>query len=52
MSLHNEIEEVLISEEQIQEKIAILGQQLTEEYKDKFPLAIGVLKGARRPEAW
>lgn len=46
MSLRNEIEEVLISEEEIQSKILELGQQLTKEYKDKFPLAICVLKGA------
>lgn len=44
--LQKDIEEVLISEEQLQEKIAELGAQLTEEYQDKFPLLIGVLKGA------
>ena len=46
MSLHNDIEEVLISEAEIQAKITELGKELTEEYKDKFPLAICVLKGA------
>lgn len=44
--LEQDIQEVLISEEQLQEKVAELGAQLTEEYKDKFPLVIGVLKGA------
>ena len=44
--LQKDIEEVLISEEQLQEKIADLGAQLTEDYQDKFPLLIGVLKGA------
>ena len=44
--LEKDIEEVLITEQQLQEKIAELGAVLTEEYKDKFPLAIGVLKGA------
>jgi hypoxanthine phosphoribosyltransferase len=44
--LQKDIEEVLISEEQLQEKIGELGAQLTEEYQDKFPLLIGVLKGA------
>ncbi|UOQ83868.1 hypoxanthine phosphoribosyltransferase [Gracilibacillus salinarum] len=44
--MHNEIKQVLISEEQIQEKCKQLGEQLTEEYQGKFPLAIGVLKGA------
>lgn len=42
----NDIAEVLISEEEIEEKVSELGAILTEEYKDKFPLAIGVLKGA------
>lgn len=44
--LQKDIEEVLLSEEQLQEKIGQLGAQLTEEYQDKFPLLIGVLKGA------
>ncbi|WP_010291132.1 hypoxanthine phosphoribosyltransferase [Kurthia massiliensis] len=44
--LQKDIEEVLISEETLQEKIGELGAQLTEEYQDKFPLLIGVLKGA------
>lgn len=46
MGLRNEIEEVLISEAEIQKKILELGKQLTEDYQGKFPLAIGVLKGA------
>ena len=44
--LNQDIEKVLISEEEIQEKVKELGAQLTEEYQDRFPLAIGVLKGA------
>ena len=44
--MKNDIERVLISEEEIQKKVKELGEQLTEEYKDRFPLAIGVLKGA------
>ena len=36
----------MISEEEIQTKAKELGAALTEEYKDKFPLAVGVLKGA------
>lgn len=43
--LANDIEEVLISETEIQEKIKELGAVLTEEYEGKFPLLIGVLKG-------
>ncbi|MEC5426061.1 hypoxanthine phosphoribosyltransferase [Virgibacillus sp. C22-A2] len=44
--MHNDIKEVLISEEEIERKCRELGQQLTKEYSGKFPLAIGVLKGA------
>ena len=44
--MKNDIEKVLITEEEIQDKIRQLGATLTEEYKDQFPLAIGVLKGA------
>lgn len=44
--MNNDIEEILVTEEEIQEKIKLLASQLTEEYKDRFPLAIGVLKGA------
>ncbi|MCP3742303.1 hypoxanthine phosphoribosyltransferase [Rossellomorea sp. BNER] len=44
--LNQDIEKVLITEEEIQKKINELGNQLTEEYQDRFPLAIGVLKGA------
>ncbi|TGB00803.1 hypoxanthine phosphoribosyltransferase [Halobacillus salinus] len=44
--MHNEIEKVLISEEEIQQKCKEIGAQLTEEFQDRFPLAIGVLKGA------
>ncbi|QAS52718.1 hypoxanthine phosphoribosyltransferase [Halobacillus litoralis] len=44
--MHNEMEKVLISEEEIQEKCKELGALLSEEYDGRFPLAIGVLKGA------
>ncbi|PLR78922.1 hypoxanthine phosphoribosyltransferase [Bacillus sp. V3-13] len=44
--MHNDIEKILISEEEIQEKIKDLAVELTAEYQDRFPLAIGVLKGA------
>ncbi|KGX90065.1 hypoxanthine phosphoribosyltransferase [Pontibacillus halophilus JSM 076056 = DSM 19796] len=44
--MHNDIEKVLISEEEIQVKIRELAAQLSEEYNERFPLAIGVLKGA------
>ena len=44
--LQKDIEEILISEERLQEKARELGEILTNDYKDKYPLAIGVLKGA------
>ncbi|MEK3806581.1 hypoxanthine phosphoribosyltransferase [Metabacillus sp. SLBN-84] len=44
--MKQDIEKVLITEEEISRKVKDLGAQLTEEYKDRFPLAIGVLKGA------
>ncbi|HHU20177.1 MAG TPA: hypoxanthine phosphoribosyltransferase [Bacilli bacterium] len=44
--MHSDIERILVSEEEIQEKCRELGKQLSEEYEGRFPLAIGVLKGA------
>ena len=44
--LEKDILEVLLSEEQINQKTRELGALLTEEYKDQYPLAIGILKGA------
>ncbi|MCT2534288.1 hypoxanthine phosphoribosyltransferase [Aquibacillus koreensis] len=44
--MRNDIEKVLISTEEIEEKCKEIGAQLTKEYEGKFPLAIGVLKGA------
>ena len=40
------IKEVLISEEEIQEKTKELGTLLSEQYKDKNSLIVGILKGA------
>lgn len=40
------MEKILISEEDIQKKVVELGEQLTHDYKNRFPLAIGILKGA------
>ncbi|HLR66646.1 hypoxanthine phosphoribosyltransferase [Virgibacillus alimentarius] len=44
--MHNDIKEILISKEAIEAKCKEIGRQLTKEYDGKFPLAIGVLKGA------
>ena len=43
--MNNDVEKVLISEEQLRERIAELGVQLTNEYEGKNPIVIGVLKG-------
>ena len=39
------IQSILLTEEQIQTRIAELGKILTEEYADKNPVVIGVMKG-------
>lgn len=43
--MHRDIEKILISEEQIAQKIRQLGEQLSAEYADKDPVFVGVLKG-------
>jgi hypoxanthine phosphoribosyltransferase len=44
--MNQDIERVLIGEAEIQSKIREIAAILTEEYKDRFPLVVGVLKGA------
>ncbi|WP_018924745.1 hypoxanthine phosphoribosyltransferase [Salsuginibacillus kocurii] len=44
--MHDEIESILISEEEILNKTKELGASITQEYEGRFPLVIGVLKGA------
>ena len=43
--LEKDIEKVLVSEAQIEEIATRLGEIITEEYKDKFPIVVGLLKG-------
>lgn len=43
--MENDIQEILISEEQIQNRIRELGEVLTKEYAGKDPVIVGVLKG-------
>ena len=43
--MESNIEKVLISEEQIQERIRQLGEILSKDYADKNPIIVGVLKG-------
>jgi hypoxanthine phosphoribosyltransferase len=41
-----DIERILITEEEIQDMVRALGDRITEDYRDRPPLLIGVLKGA------
>ena len=43
--MEKDIQEILISEEQIQSRIRELGEELTREYAGKDPIVVGVLKG-------
>lgn len=43
--MENDIQEILISEEEIRQRIAELGEELTAEYAGKDPVVVGVLKG-------
>jgi len=43
--LDKDILKVLVSKEEIQEITKRMGKQLSEDYKDKFPLVVGLLKG-------
>lgn len=43
--MDQDIEKVLFTQKQIQEKVKELGRILTEEYRDKNPVIVGVLKG-------
>ena len=44
-NMDKDIQQVLLTEEQIRSKVQELGEILTEEYKDKNPVIVGVLKG-------
>ena len=43
--MDNDIQQILITEEQIKARIAELGRELTAEYAGKNPVIVGVLKG-------
>lgn len=44
--MHSDIRQILLTEQQLQEKVKELGRRITEDYKDRNPLVICVLKGA------
>ena len=43
--MERNIEKILLTEEQIQARITELGEILSEDYKDKNPIVVGVMKG-------
>lgn len=43
--MHKDLEEILITEEALKERIAALGAQITADYKGRCPTLVGVLKG-------
>ena len=43
--MERDIQQILLTEEQIQNRIAELGEELTREYAGKNPVVVGVLKG-------
>ena len=43
--MEQDIQEVLISEEEIERHVAEIGRQISQDYADKNPIFVGVLKG-------
>ena len=43
--MRRDIERILISEEEIQKKVAAMGKKISQDFRDKDPLFVGVLKG-------
>ncbi|MDP8226645.1 hypoxanthine phosphoribosyltransferase [bacterium] len=43
--MHNDIEKILYTEQDIKEKVKELGEQISSDYKDKNPILISILKG-------
>ena len=46
MSMHDDIEKVLFSKDKIKEIVARLGSEISNDYKDKNLLLVGILKGS------
>lgn len=43
--MRNDIQRILISEEELQEKVSEMGRKISRDFKDKDPIFVGVLKG-------
>lgn len=46
MRIEDDVEQILIGEEELAERILQLGQQITEDYEGKDLIVVGILKGA------
>ncbi|MCE4957955.1 hypoxanthine phosphoribosyltransferase [Macrococcoides caseolyticum] len=44
--MHNDIESVVLTKEQIEAACERLGKEITKDYDGKFPLCVGILKGS------
>lgn len=44
--MHKDLERIMFDEEALEAKVAELGVSLTEDYRDKTPLIVGILNGA------
>lgn len=44
--MHTDVQEILFTEEAVQQRIRELGVEITRDYEGKNPLVIGILKGA------
>lgn len=44
--MHNDMEKIIFSEEQLQARIQELGKEINRDYADKYPLVVCLLKGA------
>ena len=45
-TMHDDVEEILLGEEEIRSRVAELGQQLAADYEGRFPVLVSVLKGS------
>lgn len=46
MNMRDDIDHILISEEQLQKRVAELGEQISQDYAGKAPLLVSVLRGS------
>ena len=46
MRIEDDVEQILIGEGELAERIRQLGQQITEDYEEKDLIVVGILKGA------